>query len=75
MTPDTHVPDMHHTEQITGDGGSKVWATAAGGPTVDLWAQDADRCNMARVEMDAAAWRALAALAGAVAARLEVVRG
>lgn len=67
LAPDPHIRQIHAAELQGGDG-AKLWAAVHDDEaTADLWAQDGDRRNMARVPLDAAGWRALQVLAGEVA--------
>ena len=62
MHPETHIPHVCSGE-VRGSDGSAAWLmTHPGIATVDLWACDADRRNMARVQLDADGVRALVAL-------------
>jgi hypothetical protein len=52
LTPEPHVPHILRGE-VRGVRGGVLWGmTHPGLATVDLWAQDADRRNMARVVLD-----------------------
>jgi hypothetical protein len=62
MQPETHCPHICSGE-VRGSDGSVAWLmTHSGIATVDLWACDADKRNMARVVLDADGVRALVAL-------------
>ena len=62
MQAETHIPHICSGE-VRGSDGSVAWLMKAPDvPTVDLWACDADRRNMARVVLDDAARDALIAL-------------
>jgi hypothetical protein len=66
LTPSPTVPHICCGE-VRGEDGSVAWLmTHTGIATVDLWACDADRRNMARVVLDEAGVRALVALLGLV---------
>ncbi|GCL61479.1 hypothetical protein [Pseudaquabacterium pictum] len=54
LAPAAHVPHILEGE-VRGTDGSVSWGmTHPRVPTVDLWAQDRDRCNLARVQLDRA---------------------
>lgn len=70
LAPDAHVPHVCWGE-VRGTDGSAAWGmTHPRIPTADLWAQDQDRCNMARVQLDRAGCVALATLLMEMAQRL-----
>lgn len=67
LEPEPTVPHVSVGEVI-GEDGSKMWCMhAAGVETGDLWACDADRRNMARVQLDRAGCIAAAELLLALA--------
>ena len=70
LTPSAHTPHIMEGE-VRGTDGSVGWGmTHPGLATADLWAQDADRRNMARLQLDRKGWLAIAALATEMANRL-----
>lgn len=70
LEPAEHVPHICLGE-VHGSGGSVAWLmTHPGVATVDLWACDADRRNMARVVLDMATVIRLRELLGEVAAAM-----
>ncbi len=70
LKPEPHAPHVCSGE-VRGADGSVAWLmTHPEVPTIDLWAQDADRRNMARVQLNLAGVLALQQLLGEVAAAM-----
>lgn len=70
LTPEPHIPHIACGE-VRGTDDSVAWGmTHPGLLTVDLWVQDADRRNMARLQLDRKKCFAVMALLAELAQRL-----
>lgn len=70
LHPEPHIPHIACGE-VRGTDDSVAWGmTHPGLLTVDLWVQDADRRNMARLQLDRAGCAAVMALLAEIAQRL-----